>query len=61
MCCGKQTLVELEPEKLARWQAGELVQNVWPEKTSDERELLITGTHPECWQEMFGSLEDSDG
>ncbi len=52
--CGKTSEVELDLEKVRRWQAGEHVQNVWPEMSADERELLITGIHPQCWDSIFG-------
>lgn len=55
--CGKTSTMELDPDKLARYQAGEHVQNVWPEKSPGERELLITGTHPQCWDSMFKEEE----
>ena len=31
------------------WQDGELVQNAFPYLTSNERELLISGICPSCW------------
>lgn len=55
--CHKSSNVELETEKLKRWIAGEHVQNVWPEKSPDQREILITGIHPKCWNEIFGGGE----
>jgi hypothetical protein len=47
----------LEDEKYRRWIAGELVQRVWPHMTPDDRELLITGTHPACWEKIFEGVE----
>jgi hypothetical protein len=55
--CGKSSTIELEKSRFDRWQAGEYVQNVWPELDADARERLITGTHSECWNEMFGEEE----
>ncbi len=55
--CGEVSTLELEPEKVRRYEAGEHVQNVWPEKSPGERELLITGTHPDCWDKMFPEEE----
>lgn len=52
--CEQISRVFVEQDKLNRWRGGELVQKVWPEKTADERELLMTGTHPECWDKMMG-------
>ena len=50
--CGKTSLVAVDAAKLKRWEQGELIQRVWPEWDADERELLITGIHPECWTLM---------
>lgn len=36
-----------------RWQRGTLVQDAFPNLTADEREHLLNGIHPACWQEMF--------
>lgn len=45
-------------EQLARWQNGELIQNVMPKLSAAEREFLISGCTPEDWEAMFGSPED---
>ena len=52
--CNLSTPIEVNKDKYDRWQAGELIQNVFPEMPADYREMLISGTHPECWDEMFG-------
>tara|TARA_B100001939_G_scaffold330373_1_gene327484 strand:- start:250 stop:450 length:201 start_codon:yes stop_codon:yes gene_type:complete len=44
-------------EQLDRWQAGELVQNVFPHLSADEREFLMTGITPQEWEEEFGLEE----
>lgn len=58
--CHSYSEIKLDNEKFARWQGGELIQRVWPEKTPDERELIMTGTHPECWEQMFGSDDEEE-
>jgi hypothetical protein len=53
--CGKVTTVELEVDKFQRWQDGEHIQHVWPDKTLMERETLISGVcSDECWDSLFG-------
>lgn len=46
---------------LAQWDAwqvkGQFIQHVFPDKTADEREFMISGTHGKCFEEMF-ALED---
>ena len=36
------------------------VQHILPDWSPDQRELLISGTHPECWTAMFGEPEDDE-
>ena len=55
--CGKSSVVEIDAGDLARWRNGEHVQSVWPTWTPEQRELLITGTHGKCWDEMFAEEE----
>lgn len=37
-----------------RWQSGELIQNVWPHLSADDREFLISGICGEDWDSLFG-------
>jgi len=39
---------------LERWVSGEIVQRAFPELSSDERELLITGICKDHWGKLFG-------
>jgi hypothetical protein len=56
--CGKSAKVKVIPSQLAAWRGGELIQRAMPEMTADDREMLINGTHPACWDEMMGEEED---
>lgn len=56
--CGKHAIVVLDAEKYDRWQRGEHIQTVWPEMSADHREVLISGTHPECWDKLFGDSDE---
>ncbi len=58
--CIRASVIHLDRKDVERYQAGEHVQDVWPDKTDDERELIITGTHPECWAQMFPDEDDDD-
>jgi len=51
--CNKTTLINVTDEAYARWKDGEHVQNVWPEWSASKRELLISGTHSDCWDKMW--------
>ncbi len=52
--CGKSAEVELDASAVERWQRGAYIQDVFPDMSPDERELLISGTHPKCWIALMG-------
>ena len=36
------------------------VQDIFPHISKEEREMLISGTHPKCWTEMFGDIDEDE-
>lgn len=62
MISGKLRTLELDitDEQMYRWrQCGELIQNVMPNLTPDEREFLMTGITAEEWDAAFKDPEDT--
>lgn len=52
--CGHLNTINLEVDKFVRWvKERELIQIVWPEKTPAEREIIKTGIHQSCWDNLF--------
>ena len=53
--CNKTSSIDAETQQqYDDYIAGiKLVQNIYPEKSIDERELLISGIHPKCWEKMY--------
>ena len=45
--------IDCTAEQLSKWQAGELIQNAFPDLNADDREFLITGITPEEWDKAF--------
>lgn len=59
--CHDYNLILLDgAEYFNHFQRGEYIQVAFPSLTSDERELILNGTHPECWDEYMGSDNDED-
>lgn len=58
MTCGVSSSIMMTKEQHDRWKGGELVQNVFPDMPAPQRELLISGTHPECWERLFKQGEE---
>ena len=55
--CGKGNFIEVNDADYDDWQDGELAQVAFPYLSADEREMLISGICPTCWDRMFGGEE----
>lgn len=56
--CGKQHSLEVSNQGYVAWYSGMNIQDAFPELSADDRELLMTGTCPECWDKLFGDDEE---
>ena len=54
--CGKAESMTLDEHVwhngLHAYRSGEHIQNAWPTLTPDQREMVLTGICPKCWDEM---------
>ena len=57
--CGEQFVTHMDKPRFERWQNGEHIQDVFPELSVDERELLISGICGNCFNEMFSEDEEN--
>ena len=55
--CGDVSRVLISRDDFMKWRNGETIQVAFPYLNEDSRELLLTGTHRECWDALFGSDE----
>lgn len=65
MYCQKSATIELTPAEERQYErlvSGEVthIQDAFPEWSADKRELLITGTHPECWDAIFEDVDEEE-
>ena len=66
--CDKSSLIEVDAISFRTWQAGAHIQNAFPQLLAGQRELLMTGFHEACWDQMYdeskaeeaAELDDSD-
>jgi hypothetical protein len=56
--CGEDNQLILNAFDLALWRSGELIQYAFSKLDYKQRELIQTGIHPECWDEMFPQQEE---
>lgn len=59
MHCSETTEFIITKDEYERWIIdNEYIQDVFSYLDKEERELMISGTHPKCWNEMFPIEED---
>ena len=60
--CGHANEVAVNEADYWDWQDGALIQDAFPYLSADEREMLISGICPACWEkDIRGTLwEDED-
>ena len=56
--CGRANEVEVNEMDYLDWQDGVLAQDAFPYLNVNEREMLISGICPTCWDGMFGNELD---
>jgi len=39
------------------WRAGAHIQDALSTLTAQEREMLMTGIHPDCWDQLMAAIE----
>jgi hypothetical protein len=47
--------IDITQAQIALYEAGELIQNAFPNISADEREFIKTGITKEEWEETFGA------
>lgn len=58
MHCDGVTFYKITKEQYQGWvENRKFIQELFPEIGKEDREQMISGTHPECWIEMFGEAE----
>lgn len=59
-CCGKLQTLEVNENEYQEWLAGKSVQKAFPNLNEDQREILMSGICPECWDTIFPEEEEED-
>lgn len=55
--CKQTAEIPLPADGLYEYRKGAHVQKAFPDMNADDRERLISGTCPSCWNKMFGEEE----
>lgn len=58
-CCGNNNVVFVNIEDYFNWYTGQvLTQVAFPYLNNGEREMLISGMCPSCWDRVIGKEEE---
>lgn len=52
--CKKSSMMVVPFKEFMAYQLGALLQDAFPNMEAAEREQFKTGTHPKCWDKVFG-------
>lgn len=58
--CNTSATFTMTEEQFNRFKAGEKVQDIFPDWSDGDREMLISGTCPPCFEEMFPEDEEDE-
>lgn len=61
MHCGKPGIIGVNENELFAYLRGELAQDAFKTLPAPLREQVISGTHPECWDAIFGEPDPDEG
>jgi len=53
LLCGDRNVITVEADAYDKWVNGTLVQDAFPEMDTPHREMLVSGTCPDCWDTIF--------
>ena len=56
--CRKDNSIVVPSQGLWDWEHGSHVQDAFPSLSSDEREVLVSGMHTDCWDTLFGDDDE---
>lgn len=58
--CNTTSVVQLTEAEYGALHAGKLIQDALPHWGNDTRELLLSGTHPTCWNAMVADFDEEE-
>ena len=55
--CGTVSKVGVPESGYRQWKSGTRIQDALPMLSADEREILMSGVCPSCWDDVFGGAD----
>ena len=51
--CSRKSTIQVDDLAYELWKNGKLAQHAFPSLTPDQREQIMTGICPKCWDDTF--------
>lgn len=58
--CGTEWNVPVPASEYAAWKSGVLIQDALQSVPAEQREMLITGICPECWDKVMKPFDEEE-
>ena len=58
--CWETRTLELDADSFRKWEAGALIQDVFPEMSDIDREILISGTCDPCFTKLYDDEDEEE-
>lgn len=58
LVCAERATVQVPYDSWVEWQAGMHVQDAFPQLSPGIREVLISGTHPKCFDALMADEDE---
>jgi len=55
--CGMEGYIDAPEDEIKKWDNGASERDAFPSLSAGDREQIVTGTHSECWSNLFGKAE----
>ena len=55
--CGRLQILEVNENQYNDYLAGKPIQVAFPDSSPDDRELILSGICPECWEDILKDEE----
>ncbi len=56
--CNEENEIYLFQKQYLEWMDGLLIQDAFPTLSFEQRELIKTGIHPDCWNKIYPPDEE---
>jgi len=60
MVCKAHTVLMVNAAAFIAWKSGAMIQVAFPELSDEQRELIQTGTHSDCWDLVMPEEDDDE-